>query len=104
LKIFAFLALLGLCGCSWFHSRAKPAPDPTELVVTGAPAGSIVLIYDVQNGELAKFNDKPQVLNVSAGAHVVEVRAGTRVIYREQTYVGSGEKRFIRVLSGFNRE
>jgi hypothetical protein len=104
LKIFMFLALLGLCGCSWFHSRAKPPPDPTELIVTGAPAGSIVFIDDVQNGELAKFNDKPQVLNVSAGAHVVEVRAGTRVIYREQTYVGSGEKRFIRVLSGFNRE
>ena len=101
LKIFMFLALACLSACSWFHPRDKAPPEPTELIVTGAPAGSTVLIDDVQNGQTAKFNDKTQVLNVAPGAHIVEVRTGSTVIYREQTYVGSGERLVIKVLSGF---
>jgi hypothetical protein len=72
--------------------------------VTGAPAGSAVFVDDVQNGQTAVANDKPQVLTVAAGAHIVEVRTGSTVIYREQTYVSSGETRVIKVLSGLNRE
>jgi len=103
LKTFLLLILLGLSGCSWFH-RAKPVPDSPQLVVTGAPAGSEVFVDDVKNGQTAEVNGKPQVLNVAAGSHVVEVRAGSTVIYREQTYVGSGETHLIRVLSGTSRE
>ena len=77
--------------------------------MTGAPTGSIVFVDDVQIGQPAEYG-KPQVLTVTAGAHVVEVRvagtddAGTTVIYSEQTYIGSGEKHAIRVLSGSSRE
>ena len=103
MKIFMFLALTCLSACSWFH-REKAPPEPTAFIVTGAPAGSIVFIDDAQIGQVAKFNDKSQVLNVAAGAHIVEVRTDSTVIYREQTYVGSGERRVIKVLSGFSRE
>jgi hypothetical protein len=104
LKIFVVVALLALSGCSWFHGRPKgPAPLP-ELVVTGAPAGSAIFIDDVQNGQVAEVNGKPQVLSVPAGMHVVEVRVGSTVIYREQTYVSTGENHVIKVLSGIHRE
>ena len=104
LKIFMFLALAAsLSACSWFHPRPK-APAPPELVVTGVPAGSIVFIDNVQTGQAAKLSDKPQVLTLAAGEHIVEVRAGNAVVYREQTYVGSGERRVITVLSGSSRE
>jgi hypothetical protein len=104
LKILVvFLALAGLSGCSWFHLHAKVPPPSPELIVTGAPTGSAVFVDNVQNGEPAQ-NGKPQVLTVSAGTHIVEIRAGDTVIYREQTYVGSGEKRSIKVLSGSNRD
>jgi hypothetical protein len=63
-----------------------------------------VFVDDVQNGQTAVANGKPQVLTVTAGAHIVEVRTGSTVIYREQTYVSSGETRVIKVLSGLNRE
>jgi hypothetical protein len=103
LKIFAVLALMSLSACSWFHARPKgPAPLP-ELIVTGAPAGSAIFIDDVQNGQVAEVNGKPQVLSVPAGMHVVEVRAGSTVIYREQTYVGTGNNH-VNVLSGIHRE
>jgi hypothetical protein len=39
---------------------------------------------------------------VSAGTHVVEVKVGDSVRYREDTYVAAGDKRVITVLSGFN--
>lgn len=104
MKIFIVLALLSLTGCSWFHTRPKAAPPLPELVVTGAPAGSAIFIDDVQNGQVAEVNGKPQVLSVPAGMHVVEVRAGSTVIYREQTYVSTGDNRVINVLSGIHRE
>ena len=109
MKILVILALAFLSACSWFHPRAKPPPPPPALVVTGAPTGSIVFVDDVQTGQPAQYG-KPQILTVTAGAHVVEVRtSGTdstpiAVIYSEQTYVGSGETRAIKVLSGYSRE
>jgi hypothetical protein len=78
-------------------------PDPTEIIVTGAPAGSIVFIDGQQTGQPATLNDHTQVLNVAAGAHKVEIHVGDGVVYREDTYVGLGEHRLVRVLSGLNR-
>jgi hypothetical protein len=104
LKILMLLALACLSACSWFHPGAKPMPEPPEFIVTGAPAGSALFIDGVQIGEIATSNDKPQVLTVAAGEHIVEVRMGSAVVYREQTYVGSGERRVIKVLSGSSRE
>lgn len=103
MKNFVFLALACLSACSWFH-RAKAPPDPPELIVTGAPAGSIVFVDGVQNGQIAESNGKPQVLNVTSGEHVVEIRTGNSVVYREQTFVGTGEKRVVKVLSGTSRD
>ena len=104
LKIFIFATTLAcLSGCSWFHPRPQ-VPAPPELIVTGVPAGSIVFIDNVQSGQAAELSDKPQVLTVAAGEHILEVRTGSAVVYREQTYVGSGEKRVIKVLSGSSRE
>ena len=71
--------------------------------MTGAPAGSIVYVDGVQAGQAAAVNDRPQVLNVAAGSHKVEIHVGEAIVYREDTYVGSGEHRVVRVLSGLNR-
>lgn len=103
MKNFLFLALACLSACSWFH-RAKAPPDPSEIIVTGAPAGSIAFVDGVQIGKIAEHNGKPQVLNVTSGEHVVEINAGGKVVYREQTFVSTGEKRVIKVLSGTARD
>ena len=78
-------------------------PDPTEIIVTGAPAGSMVFVDGLQIGPATALNDQTQVLNVAAGAHKVEIHAGDTVVYREDTYVGLGEHRIVRVLSGLSR-
>ncbi|HEY3658827.1 MAG TPA: hypothetical protein VGL34_27960 [Steroidobacteraceae bacterium] len=71
--------------------------------MTGAPAGSIVFLDGLQTGQATAINDHPQVLNVAAGAHKVEIHVGDTVVYREDTYVGLGEHHMVRVLSGLNR-
>jgi hypothetical protein len=71
--------------------------------VTGAPMGSLVFVDGVQTGQVAAQNDHSQVLNVAAGAHKVEIHLGDTVVYREDTYVGPGERRVVIVLSGSSR-
>jgi len=97
------MTLACLSACSWFTSRKVPLPDPTEIIVTGAPAGSIAFLDGLQTGQATAINDHPQVLNVAAGAHKVEIHLGDTVVYREDTYVGLGEHHMVRVLSGLNR-
>jgi hypothetical protein len=75
-------------------------PAPPEIIVTGAPVGSIVIIDGVQIGQATVNNDRSRVLDVAAGTHKVEIRMGDRVVYREDTYVGLGERSVVIVKSG----
>jgi hypothetical protein len=102
LKAFLIILLLCVSGCSWFH-RKPHAPDPTELVVVGAPVGSMVFVDGVLSGQAKEVANQPQEVEVSPGTHIVEVRMGDTVAYRENTYVTPGEKHVISVLSGTGR-
>jgi hypothetical protein len=102
LKAFLIILLLCVSGCSWFH-RKPHAPDPTELIVTGAPVGSQVFVDGVQAGQAKEVANRPQEVEVTPGAHTLEVRVGDTVAYRENTYVTQGERRVIAVLSGTGR-
>ena len=104
MKILMIMALTLLSGCSWFHRKPPPPPVPPQLIVTGAPAGATVFIDGAQQGQAAELNDRPQLLSVPEGTHVVEIHRGDTVVYRENIYVKNGEKRVVTVLSGSNRE
>lgn len=103
MKTFIILAVTMLSACSWFHSKAR-VPDPSQFIVTGAPKGSIVFVDEVQLGQAAESNVKPQLVDTTPGQHKVEIRFGDTVIYREDVYIKSGERRVVTVLSGSNRE
>jgi hypothetical protein len=103
MRVVVLVTLACLSACSSFASRKMQLPDPTEMIVTGAPVGSIVFVDGLQAGQAMALNDHPQVLDVAAGAHKVEIHMGDRVVYREDTYVGLGEHRMVRVLSGLNQ-
>ena len=97
------VTLMCLSACSWFGSKRSAVPDPAELIVTGAPAGSLVLVDGAQTGPATAVNDHPQVINVTAGAHKVEIQMGDKVVYREDTDIGIGEHHVVTVLSGLTR-
>jgi hypothetical protein len=103
LRVFVLMALVCLSACSWFGSRRHELPDPTEIIVTGAPAGSIIFVDGLQAGQATAVSDHPQILKVAAGAHKVEIQVGDKIVYREDTDVGPGEHRVVTVLSGITR-
>lgn len=105
MKYLSLIPIVFLTGCSWLHNHSwfhkQPvAPEPTQLVVSGAPAGSLLLIDGVAAGTEPALADKPQVVDVAPGMHVVEVKVREKITYRENTYVAPGEKHPIVVLSG----
>jgi hypothetical protein len=103
-KLFIMMTLVCISGCSWFQARKSPAPNPPELIVTGAPTGSVLFIDGVQAGAPTESNKRTHDLVVTAGTHTVEVRMGNNTVYRENAYVEPGHKRVIMVLSGVSRE
>jgi hypothetical protein len=102
LKISLLIALALLSGCSWFH-KAKPLPDPTQLIVTGAPVDSLLFVDGVQTGHSTQASNRTQILEVTPGTHSLEVRLNDIVAYRENTYVAPHDKVVITVLSGNSR-
>ena len=72
-------------------------------MVTGAPPGSMLFVDGTGVGQATTAGDHPQVVRVAPGAHQVEIHTGDRVVYREDTDVGPGERRVVTVLSGSPR-
>jgi hypothetical protein len=103
LRVLVLMTLAALSACSWFAPKKTPIPDPTQIIVTGAPVNSSVFVDGSQVGQTTSINDHPQVLDVAAGDHKVEIHLGDSVVYREAIYVGPGEHRIVRVLSGLNQ-
>lgn len=108
LKASLLISLMFLSGCSWlhghwFHGKAAPPPDPTELIVTGTPAASFLFVDGVQMGQAVEAGNKPQILDVQPGSHTLEVKTDDKVVYREDLDVAAGEKRVVKVLSGKSR-
>ena len=80
LKAFLIILLLCVSGCSWFH-RKPHAPEPTELIVVGAPVGSMIFVDGVQAGQVKEVANQPQQVEVAPGTHILEVRTGDTVAY-----------------------
>ena len=102
MRVFLLMILAALSACSWFAPKKAPIPDPTQIIVTGAPVNSTVFVDGSQIGTPATLNDHPQVFDVAAGDHKVEIHMGDSVVYREDIYVPPSEHRIVRVLSGLN--
>lgn len=104
MKLFILIALVCISGCSWFHAAKPAAPQPPELIVTGAPTGSVLFIDGMQTGDPTESSKRTHDLVVAAGTHTIELRTGDTTVYRENVYVAPGDKRVVTVLSGVNRE
>ena len=102
MKLASLVFLICLSGCSWFHRKAPP-PVTQQLIVTGVPVGSMLLVDGKPTGE-GDASNRSHVIDVVSGTHTVEVKLGDNVAYRESTYVAPGERRVVAVLSGDHRD
>jgi hypothetical protein len=103
LKVFVIVLAVLLTGCSWFHGKKPAAPPPAEFIVTGAPVGSLLFVDGVQAGQAKEAGNQSQIVQVTPGTHILEVKVGDAVVYREDSDIEVGKKRVITVLSGANR-
>ncbi len=102
MRVFVLMTLVALSACSWFRSK-PPVPAPTEFVVTGAPAGSIVFVDGASSAPPNPLSGHPQVIGVAPGPHTVEIHVEDTIVYREDTDAVAHHQTLVRVLSGLNR-
>src|SRR5260221_11862165 len=93
------MTLACLSACSWFGSRKQELPDPTEIIVTGAPAGSLIFVDGLQAGQETAVSDHPQVLIVAAGVPKVGKNTWGKGGYSEGTSVGLRQHTVVTGLS-----
>jgi len=97
-KSFIALVLVAtLAACSMPQTTVRTGfPAPT-LIVTGAPAGSILFVDGLRIGSATQYTGAPNVLAVLEGTHQIEVRLGDTVVYHEKAFVSSGQSHTVAV-------
>ncbi len=105
MKLRYLIPMLFLTGCSWWHNKhffhKQPVPaDPTQLVVTGAPVSSVLLVDGAEVATASTTPGKPMLVTVEPGMHTVEIKVDGKITYRENTYVAPSEQHLVTVLSG----
>ena len=97
-----FLALIGialLAACSMPQTTVRTGLPAPTLIVRGAPSASVLVVDGMEMGRAAQYDGNPNVLAVLEGTHQVEVRLGANVVYREKTFVSSGQSHTV-VVTG----
>jgi len=101
LKALAIAGILSiLSACALPQTTVRTGSAQPSLLVKNAPAGTVIYVDGVAMGPAPQFDGNPTVLAVLEGAHQVEVRRGTSVIYHEKIFVSNGETHPIVLLPG----
>lgn len=98
--IVAATLLLALSGCALPQTTVRTGSTQPSLTVKGAPAGAVLFVDGLAMGAAQQFDGNPKVLAVLEGAHQIEIRQGTSVVYSEKLYVAPGETHTVTVLPG----
>src|SRR5262249_12018542 len=61
-NVICVLAAVSLAACSWWGHKRRDPPNPTEIIVNGAPADSVVFVDGSQAGQPA-VRGRPQMLD-----------------------------------------
>jgi len=98
--IVAAALLLVLSACVLPQTTVKTGSTQPSLAIKGAPADAVLYVDGISMGAAQRFDGNPNVLAVLEGAHQVEIRQGTNVVYREKVFVSAGETHAVTVLPG----
>jgi hypothetical protein len=100
-KLFRLLPVVALlAACALPQTTVKTGSTAPTLIVKGAPAGSTLFVDGLAMGNAAQLDGNPKTLAVLEGAHQIEVRVGSIVIYKEKAFSSSGESHTVTVSPG----
>lgn len=89
LTVAGLVAILSACALPQTTVRTGSAQP--SLLVKNAPSDSVIYVDGLAMGPAPRFDGNPTVLAVLEGAHQVEIRQGTAVIYHDKIFVSNGE-------------
>lgn len=90
-KLFA-VALLA-AACAGPTTVVRTVDTRPALAISGAPAGSVLVVDGAAVGDASAYDAHPNVLRVEPGTHEIEIRQGDRVVFRQRVFVESELKR-----------
>jgi hypothetical protein len=92
--------VLTLSACALPQTTVRTGSMQPSLIVTGAPAGAVLIVDGLAMGAALQYDGHPKTLAVLEGPHQVEVRNGSSDIYNAKVFVSSGETHTIAILPG----
>ncbi len=91
------MAAATLTACTYPVSQTKVVDDRPAITISGAPAGSQLVVDGLAMGPADSFASTRQVLKLPSGTHVVRIEQQGRVLHEEKVYLGDGVTRTVTV-------
>ena len=93
----AFLMALAV-GCAMPRTGTQVVDGRSRMIVKDAPKEALLYVDGVVMGQAGSFDGDPSVLLLEPGTHLVEVKAGDRLLFSQRVFLGGGELRTISVI------
>jgi hypothetical protein len=71
-----------------------------KVLVKDAPKGALLFVDGISMGEADSYRGDPTVLLLESGTHLLEVKAGDRLVFSQRIFFGGGELRTISISGG----
>jgi len=82
--------LMLLSGCAMPSQAARTLDTRPALALSGAPAGSQLLVDGVEAGAATDYDGRPRVLRLEPGTHDVAIRdASGRIVWQQKVFLES---------------
>lgn len=95
-SIFLFTFILG---CQLPRTNVQAVDGRSKILVKDAPKGALLFIDGNSKGQADSYNGDPAILLMESGTHLIEVKAGERLLFSQRIFFGGGEIRTIVVQS-----
>jgi hypothetical protein len=102
MKIFltSALFLTLILGCAAPRTSTQAVDGRPKVLVKDAPKGAVLFVDGVSVGQADSYSGGPAVLLLEPGTHLIEIKAGDRLLVSQRIFFGGGELRTISVPGG----
>ncbi len=101
IKDLCLLALITVTvGCVSPRTITQTTDGRPKILIKGAEKGALLFVDGTLMGQAASYSGDPSILLLEPGTHVIEVKAGDRLLFSQRIFFGGGEIRTISVSGG----